>query len=185
MEDAINNLGHIDHLTLPPGWVVGSWMRSGSGYARGFHPVEQQQTQMVFSYRGHRLSRAATRAFRNLIDAAPLYGGSFRVDTRLLQTAPLNEVLQELGREKTFQLLCARLQRINDEPVLVVEGKYAAYDVIAQVIFVDTERTARCTDNAPVQEITVVAPTRDYYRAAVAARNALHTVRWKQPQTAH
>ncbi len=185
MEDAVNNLGHIEHLTLPPGWVVGNWMRSGSGYAREFHPVEQQATQLVFSYRGHRLSREATSAFRALIDSAPMYGGSFRVDTRLLQTAPLAEVLQELGREKTFQLLCAKLQRINDEPVLIVEGKYARYDVIAQVVFVDTERAARTSDNAPIQEITVVAPTRDYYKAATAARNALHTVRWKQAAATH
>lgn len=177
----VENLGRIESLTLPQGWVKGNESPQQMGYAREFHPEGNENTQMVFSYRGHRLSDNASSAFRRLIDSVgPEAKAVNAVDARSVQQPPLNEVLGDEGHRNTFQVVSAKVQRINGEPALVVEGKYTNHDVNARFIYFDADRNARGNGNAPVQEIAIIAPTKEFFKAAMTASQQLDQIKWKR-----
>lgn len=182
------DLGRIGMLALPQGWVKGRDTSTEGGYARQFHPqepnaigelVDKGSVQMLFSYRGHRLSDDASKAFRDLIDSAPGDGRSRVLPPGKVQESPLNEVLGDLGHKNTFRIISARIEKMNGEPALVVEGKYANYDINAKLVFIDGERNSRQNGNAPVQEIAVMAPTKEFYKYAMRANAALNEIEWK------
>lgn len=187
-QETVENLGRIGMVALPQGWVKGRETSSDNGYARQYHPqepnaigefVDKGSVQLLFSYRGHRLSDGASNAFRELIDSAPGDGRSRVLPTGKLQEAPLNEVLGDLGHKNTFRIISARIEKMNGEPALVVEGKYANYDVNTKLIYIDGERNARQNGNAPVQEIAVMAPTKEFYKYAMKASASLSDIEWK------
>jgi hypothetical protein len=184
----LSNLGRIEHMNMPVGWVAGNDVSNATSYAKEFHPREQKDgesavdkndVQMVFSYRGNRLSDDASKLFRALIDSAPEDGKAKTLNPRDLQQAPLDEVLGDRGHKNTFQVISAKVQRINGEPALVVEGKYSNYEVNAKLVYVDAERNSRTNAGAPVQEIAFMAPTKEYYKYSMQANKALDTVRWQ------
>jgi hypothetical protein len=169
----VRDLGRIETMKLPEGWIKGAESSQESGYSREYHPDGNEQVQLVLSYRGHRLSDKASNAFRSLIDSRP---GA--LDPSLVQKAPLNEVLRDIGHQNTFEVLSARVQQINGEPALVVDGKYKNFDVNARFIYIDAERNSR-KGSAPLQEIALIAPTKEFYKYAATATRQLENISWQ------
>lgn len=186
---SISNLGRIEQMSLPPAWVAGTDTNMGTGYMKTFHPkekgsdgvsVDRDDVQMQFSYRGHRLNNDASNAFRALIDSAPADGSARLLTPRELQQPPLNEVLGDRGNKNLFNLVSAKVQLVNGEPALIVEGKYAKHEVNARVVYIDAERAFRNERGAPVQEMAYVAPTKEFFKFSPAANDAFNKINWKK-----
>ncbi|MDR3616556.1 MAG: hypothetical protein P4L53_23555 [Candidatus Obscuribacterales bacterium] len=186
----ISDLGRIAQMSMPVGWTAGNDVNRGTSYAKEFHPktqnaageaVENKDVQMVFSYRGNRLSDDASKAFRELIDSPSKStdGKGQPVTVLDLQRTPLNEVLGERGSAAVFTPAFAEIQKINGEPALVVVGKYAKYDVKAKLIYIDADRNNRTAYGAPVQEIAFMAPSDQFYKYSTQANKALNSVEWQ------
>lgn len=186
---SISNLGRIEQMSLPPGWVAGNDSNMGTGYMKSFFPkekgadgaaVNRDDVQMQFSYRGHRLNDDASKSFRALIDSAPADGSARLLTPRELQQPPLSEVLGDRGNKNLFNLVSAKVQLVNGEPALIIEGKYTKHDVNARVMYIDAERAFRNERGAPVQEMAYLAPTKEFYKFSPAANDAFNKIHWKK-----
>lgn len=186
---SITDLGRIQQMSMPPAWVAGPESNIGTSYSKIFNPNEKgpdgalkqrSDVSIELSYRGNRLSDAASKAFRALIDSAPADGSARLLTPKELQSPPLNEVLGDRGSKDTFNLVSAKVQRVNGEPALIIEGKYAKHEINARAMFIDAERENRTARGAPVQEMAFIAPTKEFFKFAPAASDALNKIHWKR-----
>ena len=186
----VNELGRISTMALPPGWIAGNNFSRGTAYAKEFHPrtmsedgkaTENTNVQLIFSYRGSRLSDAASKAFRQLVDAFKESGDGKgqQVNVLGLQAKPLSEILGERSSPDIFKPAFAEVQPINGEPALVIVGKYINHDVKAKLIYVDADQNNRTEYGAPLQAVTYMAPTDEFFKYSAQVNKAISSIVWQ------
>lgn len=182
-------VGQIQSMIMPNGWVEGQGLTVGTSRSLVYHPrskdssgnpVDNKDVQFNFRYRGNRLSEAASREFRQLIDSLSPSQEPRILKAEDLQKSPLNEVLGDRGHKNTFKIFSAKVERINNEPALVIEGQYTNHPVQAKIVLIDAERHHRNNLPAPVQEIIYLAKSSEYQKHYLEAKRAFDSIVWKR-----
>jgi hypothetical protein len=167
----ISNLGQIETMTLPDGWVGGRPYRfSGGVGTRSFHevhPPEMPKARLCFYYRGLPVYKEAGDIFRDVLDEAPH-------ELSEAEYASLHEVLSDKARAEDFTVAFARTEELNGKNVLVVLGRYKEIEEDTYSILVDASGDGRV-----IQEIIYQAPAESFREYLSAATDAIKSITWK------
>ena len=171
MTPEIKNLGQINDITLPEGWVGGEPYRFtssvGSRSFRAIHPADQPGICLGFYYRGLPVSNESANNFNSLL------AKSSHVLTAA-EVLSVSEILRDKSSRQDFTIMVARTEDINGKRVLVVEGRYKEINEDAFAIFIDASG-----DGKAVQEVYYQAPKATYLIYLKAARDAIRLIKWK------
>lgn len=172
MTQAIQNLGAIDNLKLPEGWVEEERGPHETGalempeIVRVFHKSAEPRAQICVFFRNQPVTDASAESFRKLLAAAP----------RKLTKSEVDTVQQVIGRmhwDEVFTTGDAKTEIVNEKTVLIVEGTWKVVDTQTYCMFVDI--TGR---GDLVQEIYYAAPKDIYEKYQPEAVATLSKVTW-------
>lgn len=161
------NIGQVRFMALPPGFVGGRRGTVGpvSSLFQSYHLAAQPEVQIYFEYRGFRIGDAGAAAFRHALAQAPHVLSA-------AELAPLAPVLRSKRLPPEFELERAQTASLAGKRVLIVEGRRNGFR--ARTVYVDADGSG-----AAVQEITFLAPARQFARHLPAAVQALESIAWR------
>lgn len=168
----IVDLGQIEKMVFPSGWVAGEPQPNpgiGTRSYREVYPQDAKDASIGFFYRGLPVSDAAAAAFRAVLEKPTHF-----------VTPPEMRSIKEILSLKTpvdseqFKCVIAKTIDFNGRRVLMVEGRYPDSGDEIQEIYVDADGSGRF-----IQEIFYQAPKDLYFRYLAQAKNALQSIAWK------
>lgn len=167
----IHNYGKLSSLVMPVGWIEDK-PESGetdSRRCREFHPQVNKSVRLVFFFRGTRASPEAAEQFRLVLSKR----------AHVLSPAELKklgEILRDKAEPERFKIMVAATRELNGSRVLVVEGSYLDTNNKreAYAMFIDGDGSGSI-----VQEISFLAPKREYPSFFADATSSFKSIQWK------
>ncbi|MBX9568683.1 MAG: hypothetical protein K2X77_07290 [Candidatus Obscuribacterales bacterium] len=168
----LTNLGQIDSMELPSGWVSGKPHVSGEAPEHAatyqeFHPPGDDDCQLGFYYRGRRVSKLAGETFHKILKQPEHVLTHAEFDL-------LAEIIGDKINPADFHTASPRTKLIDGKMVLVVDGRYKELDHDNSHMYVDSDGTGTA-----IQEIFFQAPVKKFAKYEQAAHKAMLSIRWK------
>lgn len=162
-------VGQVQYMCLPAGWLEGPAARNGAPgiLFRYYHPPEKPDVQLCFYFRGHKVSRAASVAFHDVLDKAAHM-------LALNEIKSVKEILGDRADPQKFAIVLARTEDWNGRRLLTIEGRYYERQLDTHAILIDADDTG-----STVQEIFYQAPKADYLHYLQQAKAAFQSIEWK------
>ncbi len=168
MKAEIENVGAIDQMKLPAGFVKGAEQDgiAGSGSTKQYLAAANKDVEITLFNHGRRYSSNA-EAFKELLAKPP----------HVLSPAELKSLSTLLGNYadvRAFKMTSCSTQELNGKHVLVIEGKWNANGHESYSLLVNPDG-----EGETVQEIYFKAPANEYKANLHAAQDAMKSIRWK------
>ena len=162
------NIGAVDKMALPTGWVKGAEQNhvGGQGSTSQFLAPGKSDVEITFFDRGFRYHSNGA-AFREVLKKPP----------HVLSPQELKDLGSILGNysdPRAFTMSACRTEDINGKRVVVIEGKWNAEGHQSYSLLTDPEGKGET-----VQEIYYKAPAADYKTYLQPALQAMKSIRWK------
>ena len=168
MTPDILNIGAVDEMKLPTGWLKGAEKQKigGLGTSKQFLAPDKSDVEITFFDRGTRY-KANADAFKSMLDKAP----------HIVSPAELQSISTILGNyndSRAFQMNSCKTESINGKNVLVIEGQWKATGHKSYSVIANPDGKGES-----VQEIYFKAPATEYANQLGAAQQSFKTIKWK------
>lgn len=168
MDLDVSNVGAVEKLTLPAGWVTGKEVSGIGGLGRSQQYLAPGCTdvELTFFDRGRRYNSNA-KAFNDVL-TKPAHTLSAE------EQKSLGSILGNYEDARAFKIESCKTEDLNGKRVLVIDGVWNVNGHRSHSILVSPDGTG-----STVQEVFFKAPPADYTKNLTAVLAALKTVRWK------
>jgi hypothetical protein len=162
-------VGQVQYMCLPAGWLEEPQEKNGAPgiLSHYYHPPEKPDVQLCFYFRGHKVSRAASVAFHDVLDK-PAHM------LALNEIKSVKEIIGDRADPQKFAIVLARTEDWNGRRVLTVEGRYYQHQCDTHAMLIDADGTG-----STVQEIFYQAPKAEYLHYLQQVKAALQSIEWK------
>lgn len=165
----IKNYGRVASMSMPPGWLETMLKNQSTDKSklREFHHPTNSLVRIDLYFRGYKISNSAADSFKLLLSKRP----HFLTPAELKS---FGEVLSDRGTSDKFKMLVAATRDINNNTVLVIEGRQCATQEDAYILYIDIDGTGSL-----VQEISFQSPHNEYPHCFSHAMSAFKSIQWR------
>lgn len=168
MDVDVTNVGAVDRLTLPAGWVAGKETNNigGLGRSQQYTAPGTENVELTLFDRGRRYNSNAA-AFKDVL-SKPAH------DLTAAEQKSLGSILGNYEDTRAFKMSSCKTEDLNGKCVLVIEGTWNVNGHRSHSVLVSPDGTG-----STVQEIFYKAPQDQYEKHLPSVQSSMKSIRWK------
>lgn len=168
MAEDILNIGAVDRMVLPGGWVKGAEQTqiAGQGKSSQFLASGKKDVELTVFDRGRKYQSNAS-AFKEILEKAPHVLSPKELES-------LGGILGNYNDARAFKMTACRTEDINGKNVVVIEGIWNTVGHKSYSILANPDGKGET-----VQEIYYKAPSSEFQAYFNPAMQAIKSIRWK------